>query len=79
MPQLYIHRAQGIATSRARQLADYKKLRLRAGESAETELTIPPEALRQWDGEAYVTPPGKIEWFVCDGGETLLSGEFTLT
>ena len=79
VPQLYIHRAQGIATSRARQLADYKKLRLRAGESAETELTIPPEALRQWDGEAYVTPPGKIEWFVCDGGETLLSGEFTLT
>ena len=47
VPQLYIHRTQGVATSRARQLVDWKKLRLRAGEGAETELSIPPEALRQ--------------------------------
>ena len=78
VPQLYIHRTQGVATSRARQLVDWKKLRLRAGEGAETELSIPPEALRQWDGAAWVTPPGKIEWFLGDNGEDWASGEFTL-
>ena len=79
VPQLYIHRTQGIATSRTRQLVDWKKLRLRAGEGAETELSIPPEALRQWDGAAWVTPPGKIEWFLGDNGEDWASGEFTLS
>ena len=79
VPQLYIHRTQGVATSRARQLVDWKKLRLRAGEGAETELSIPPEALRQWDGAAWVTPPGKIEWFLGDNGEDWASGEFTLS
>ena len=79
VPQLYIHRTQGIATSRARQLCDFKKLFIPAGERGEFTLRIAPESLRQWDGERWVTPPGRIEWFVCDGGETLLSGEFTLS
>lgn len=78
VPQLYIHRTQGIVSSRVRQLCDFQKLFIPAGDRGSFTLEIAPESLAQWDGGAWVTPPGRIEWFVCDSGRTLLSGEFTL-
>lgn len=79
VPQLYLHRTQGVATSRIRQLCGFRKLYLQPGERREVTIPIPAEALEQWDGAMRpVRAPGKIEWFLCDGGQTHFSGEFTL-
>ena len=43
-------------------------------------LDIPRESLTQWDGKGReVLPPGRMEWFLRDGGEDLLRGSFVLT
>ena len=79
MPQLYLHRTQGVATSRIRQLCGFRKLYLQPGECREVTIPIPAEALEQWDGAMRpVRAPGKIEWFLCDGGQIHFSGDFTL-
>ncbi len=79
VPQLYIHRTQGIVTSRVRQLCGFAKLYLNPGESREITIPIPEESLRQFDYSMKpVLLPGKIEWFLCDSGETKLDGSFTL-
>lgn len=77
VPQLYLHRTQGVVTSRARALCAFDKVYLEPGEEKAVTLNIPRESLCQWDaGMRRVLPPGKIEWFLCDGGETLLEGSF---
>ena len=78
VPQLYLHRTQGVVTSRV-QLCAFGKRLLSPGERAEFTLTIPEEALMQFDwGMVQRRIPGRIEWFVRDCGETHLSGEFTV-
>ena len=78
VPQLYLHRTQGVVTSRM-QLCAFDKLLLFPGESREVTLPIPEEALMQFDWSMVRRRiPGRIEWFVRDGGETFLSGEFTV-
>lgn len=77
VPQLYLHRTQGVVTSR-RQLCAFDKRRLSPGETVELTLPIPAEALMQWDWSMKLRRiSGKIEWFVRDCGETFLSGDFT--
>lgn len=77
VPQLYLHRAEGVVTSRKRVLCDFDKVWLHPDEERTLSLRIPREALGQWDAEMrFVTPPGKIEWFLCDGGVTLSEGSF---
>lgn len=77
VPQLYLHRTQGVVTSRTRALCAFDKVYLEPGEEKSVTLDIPRESLCQWDaGMRRVLPPGKIEWFLCDGGETLLEGSF---
>ena len=79
VPQLYLHRTQGVAASRRRTLCAFDKVYLEPGEEKTVTLAIPRENLCQWDaGMRQVLPPGKIEWFLCDGGETLLEGSFTV-
>ena len=79
VPQLYIHRTQGLVTSRIRSLCDFTKTELLPGETKEFCLTISQEALTQWDGAMKpVVLPGKIQWFLGDCGKELLTGEFTL-
>ena len=79
VPQLYLHRTQGLVTSRVRQLCGFAKLYLMPGESKTAAIPIPEESLQQFD---YAMKPrllpGKIEWFLCDSGETKISGNFTL-
>lgn len=78
VPQLYIHRTQGVTTARIRQLCDFKKLYLQPGEAEMVALTIPAEALTQYDGAMRpVCPAGKIQWFLSDSGKTHRTGEFT--
>ena len=78
VPQLYLHRTQGVVTSRV-QLCAFGKRFLAPGESWETRLTIPEEALMQYDWSMVQRRiPGRIEWFVKDCGERYLSGEFTV-
>ena len=78
VPQLYLHRTQGVVTSRV-QLCAFDKRLLSPGERAEFTLTIPEEALMQFDWSMVQRRiPGRIEWFVKDCGETHLSGEFTV-
>lgn len=77
VPQLYLHRTQGVVTSRRRALCAFDKVYLEPGEERTVTLDISRESLCQWDaGMRQVLPPGKIEWFLCDGGETLLEGSF---
>lgn len=79
VPQLYLHRAQGVVTSRSRQLCAFEKCLLQPGETRHVTLSIPPESLTQYDMSMRVcTPPGRIEWYLADSGETKLNGEFTL-
>lgn len=78
VPQLYLHRTQGVVTSRI-QLCAFDKRLITPGETAEFSLTIPEEALMQWDWSMKQRRiPGRIEWFVKDCGETFLEGSFTL-
>ena len=77
VPQLYIHRTQGVVTSRIRQLCGFDKLYLQPGEEREFTISIPAESLQQWDGAMnLVVPHGKIEWFLGDSGEEVFSGTF---
>lgn len=79
VPQLYLHRTQGIASSRIRALCAFDKLALAPGQAETIRLDVPREALLQWDGRGQaVLPPGRIEWFLRDGGEDLLCGSFLL-
>lgn len=78
VPQLYLHRTQGVVTSRI-QLCAFSKRLLAPGERAEFTLPIPEEALMQFDWSMKLRKlPGRIEWFVRDCGETFLEGSFTL-
>ena len=79
VPQLYLHRAQGITTSRIRQLCGFAKRRLEPKESCVVSIPIPERSLVQWDpDERPVIPGGKIEWFLADSGKDLLTGNFYL-
>lgn len=77
VPQLYLHRTQGVVTSRIRQLCGFRKVYLQPGEAVELTIPIPEESLCQWDLHMVQRRvPGKIEWFLRDCGETLLEGSF---
>jgi len=79
VPQLYLHRTQGVATARVRQLCGFEKVFLPAGAAKTCTIPIPPDSLVQWDaGMKPRETPGKIQWFLCDSGQTLLEGCFTL-
>lgn len=78
VPQLYLHRTQGVVTSRTQLWAFGKRL-LSPGESWETTLAIPEEALMQYDWNMHRRRiPGRIRWFIKDCGETYLCGAFTV-
>lgn len=79
VPQLYLHRTQGVVTSRVRQLCGFAKTFLQPGQSRRMTIPIPRESLAQWDlSMNWRIPPGRIEWFLCDGGQTLHRGDFVL-
>ncbi len=78
VPQLYLHRTQGVVTSRL-QLWAFDKAFLQRGETAAFTLPIPAEALMQWDWDMKQRRiPGKIDWFVGDNAETKLQGSFSI-
>lgn len=79
VPQLYLHRMQGIVTSRVRQLCGFCKESLLPGEEKTVTLPIPKESLIQWGPDMTpVTLPGRIQWFLRDSGETKLEGSFQI-
>lgn len=79
VPQLYLHRTQGVATSRVRQLCGFQKAYLAPGECREMTIPVPRESLTQFDAAMRrCLPKGRIQWFLKDCGETLLEGEFTV-
>ena len=79
VPQLYIHRTQGVVTSRIRQLCGFDKLYLLPGEEKTVSIQIPEESLYQWDAAMnHVMPHGKIEWFLGDSGEEIFKGTFNV-
>ncbi len=76
VPQLYLHRTQGVVTSRF-QLWAFDKRFLNPGEGVELTLPIPAEALMQWDWDMNQRRiPGNIDWFLEDNAETKLQGQF---
>lgn len=77
VPQLYLHRLQGVATSRIRQLCGFTKVWLEAGESKRLTIAIPAESLGQWDSAMrFQLVPGEIAWYLCDSGQEFLRGSF---
>ncbi len=80
VPQLYLHRKEGVVTSRIRQLCGFEKVYLEAEEGVRVKLAIPRDSLIQWDEKMRpVIPAGRIEWFLCDNGQTFLQGEFPVS
>jgi len=78
VPQLYLHRTQGVVTAR-KQLWAFDKRLLAPGEVWEVRLPIPEEALMQYDWSmVHRRIPGNIRWFVKDCGETHLCGDFVV-
>ncbi len=79
VPQLYLHRTQGVVTSRIRQLCGFEKVYLAPGEERLLRIPIPRESLTQWDtAMVQRLVPGRIQWFLGDSGKTWLEGEFVL-
>ncbi len=77
VPQLYLHRTQGVVTARYRQLCGFAKEYLLPGQSRELTIPIPKESLQQWDSAMNLRlPGGRIQWFLADHGKTFLEGEF---
>ena len=77
VPQLYIHRTQGVVTSRTRQLCGFDKVFLNPGESKAVSIEVPRDSLVQWDAAMKpVCPHGRIDWFLRDNGEDKLTGTF---
>ena len=80
VPQLYLHRTQGVVTARYRQLCGFAKEYLLPGQSRDLTIPIPLESLRQWDSAMRpCLPGGRIQWFLADHGRTFLEGEFQIT
>ena len=78
VPQLYLHRTQGIVTSRL-QLCGFKKLYLEAGEGETVTILIPAESLMQFGFDMKpVRVPGKICWYLRDSGLTHAEGSFII-
>ena len=78
VPQLYLHRTQGIVTSRL-QLCGFKKLYLEAGEGETVTIPIPAESLMQFGFDMKpVRVPGKICWYLRDSGLTHAEGSFNI-
>jgi len=79
VPQLYLHRLQGITTARVRQLCGFAKRRLLPGESCVLTIPIPEESLVQWDwDETPKIPGGTVQWYLADSGREYLTGKFFL-
>ncbi len=79
VPQLYLHRTQGVVTSR-KQLWAFDKVFLNPGQDARLALAIPAEALMQWDWEMHQRRiPGNIDWFLEDNAEIKLQGSFLVS
>ncbi len=77
VPQLYLHRTQGVVTSRVRQLCGFQKLRLDPGQEKTVTIPIPQESLTQWNSAMkQVKTPGRIDWFLSDSGQDKLTGSF---
>jgi len=79
VPQLYLHRLQGVVTARRSQLCGFQKIRLEPGQTKRLTISIPRESLTQWD-QAMVqrVVKGQIQWMLRDSGETLLQGVFAV-
>ena len=76
VPQLYVHRVQGVVTSRC-QLCGFKKLWLGAGEEQTLTIPIPQESLMQFDyAMQQRLVRGKVRWFLRDSGRTFAEGDF---
>lgn len=77
VPQLYLHRTQGVVTARRRQLCGFDKQYLAPGEKVTVTIPIPRESLGQWNTAMdFLLPPGRIQWFLEDSNEPLLEGSF---
>ena len=78
VPQVYVHRVQGVVTSRC-QLCGFKKLYLEAGEKRTVTIPIPRESLMQFDyAMQQRLVRGRIRWFLRDSGVTYAEGSFNV-
>ena len=68
VPQLYIHDVQATTVRRVRELKDFAKVFLPAGESRDCTLSLGKEELGLWDARLrFVVEPGDVELFLEEG------------
>ena len=80
--QLYVGALPTAVPTPPRQLADFTKVALAAGEARRVSLNIPARAVSYWDvaRHDWVTPAGRVEVFVgASSRDIRLTGEFRQT
>jgi len=77
--QLYIQDLVGSIVRPVKELKDFKKIFLKAGETKDVEFTIGSEQLRFWNKDMqFVSDAGDFKVFVGTSSESLLTTEFEL-
>ena len=78
--QLYIHDKVRSITPPKKQLAGFKKIALKKGESKQVSFTLTADDLKFYNGQLeYVYEPGEFEFFIAGSSDHEMTGSFELT
>ncbi|MFD0977602.1 beta-glucosidase BglX [Salinimicrobium gaetbulicola] len=78
--QLYIHDKVRSITPPKKQLAGFKKIALKKGESKQVSFTLTADDLKFYNGQLeYVYEPGEFEFFIGGSSDNKMTGSFKLT
>ena len=78
VPQIYVHRVDGNVEWPYKELKQFCKVEIKAGERASIQMEIPVETLKYWDESKHdwVLEPGKIELLLAhDAGDVVAKAE----
>lgn len=77
--QLYIHDLVAQTTRPVKELKDYKKIRLSAGETKQVVFTIKPDELRYYDANMnFIAEPGDFKIFIGTNSRDCKEASFSL-
>jgi len=77
--QVYLHDRVGSVTRPVRQLADFRRIRLRRGERQRVSFSLPPDRLAFWRRDmTYGTEPGSFTVYVGGSSQATTAATFEL-
>ena len=74
--QLYIRDRFGSVTRPVKELKGFKRIALKARETAEVSFVLTPEDLEFFDGQKMITEPGDFDVWIGPNSSTGIPGEF---